>query len=218
MSDAWQGVLAGMTGSGKSQRVRQLLEADPHPRVVALDPLGDDYPDMAAAPDFARFAEAWRDLHYADRFQVRQTSPRHEDQLRTLELINRTQQEGKARPLLVVMEEASRFSRTGSIPEPVQRTITEGRHHRISVISVSQRTAQVHSDVQQSARTLVLFRSMKPAGWVRDLVPDATERLRELEAYTAEDYEADRPVERGVHYITYPPETDLEEQLRRVAP
>lgn len=215
--DTEQLVVAGMTGSGKSQLVRQLLATRAHPRVVALDPLGDDYRELPGVEGFGPFADAWRNLYRDSRFQLRQTAVEIEEHLRTLELVNRTLRRGRSRPTLIVMEEASFLSSTGSIPDPVRETITKGRHFGLSVISVSQRTTQVHPDVQQSASTLALFKSRKPAGWVRDFLPSATDRLRELEKYSREEYEAGAPVEKGRHYITDPEDADLEERLRRVA-
>lgn len=209
--DVAQVLITGRQGTGKSSLVRHILSGPAGHRAVALDPLGDDYHDLPRVDSYQQFARIYGELWAADHFQVRQTSHRTAEQLRTLELVYQTQKELDERPVLVVIEEASFFSGTGKIPGPVKRVITTGRHANISAVSVAQRSTQVNEDVQQSANLVVFFPSMKLSTWAQDILTSDQQRaiaqLKEVEG-------GERP-ERGVHYHTAPPGRDVEDELRK---
>lgn len=203
--DTRQLLVAGKTGTGKTQLVRKLVNSDAFDRVLVMDRLGEDYPKLEQAETLEQFTEAYGELRrHPGPWKLRNTWWELPDHLKALRIVNRVKaaQEDPP-PLLLVMEEASFFSDTGNVPGPVQHAITKGRHYNISVISVAQRTAQVHPDVQDSASHLVLFKSRKPGSWLKQILPDAS-RLARLEELRREDFQAGRSPERGVHYIVDP--------------
>lgn len=208
-------LVCGQTGTGKTVRVRSLVMSRPAPRTLVLDRMGEDYPEIPEVKGAREFGETYKELRQRDRWMIRQTAWEIPHHLATLEIVARLKrEESRHRPLLVVMEEASFFSSTGDVPDPVSTIITKGRHWGISVVSVAQRTAQVHPQVQDSASTLVFFRTRKPGGWVRQILP-APDGLAQLSPFTSEEYEAGKTPELGVHYVTDPPEADLEERVRK---
>lgn len=202
----------GKRGTGKSQLARAILQNKrASGRAVVLDPMGHDYPNVPGERTFGDFASVWKEVRGDDRYQLRCTSPDFEDHIRVMDLVFRVQNEAQGQPVLMVVDEAAFFSSTGSIPEPVDRIVRAGRHANINLISIAQRTADLHPTVQANSDVVVFFWSLKPDTWTKELLRDP-DRLHELDQVSA----ADETPELGRHYLTYPPEVDLEERLAGV--
>lgn len=145
--------IIGKSGCGKSTLCQKLHESGFWRRVVVFDRMGeydaDDFSDVVSG--FDHFADVIRrrhgdaDFRILFRFKLESDSKDTEfnEALRVLFYLSN---------VLVVVEETWNFSTKNYLPKWYKEILLTGRHKNVSLISTSQRPAEVHKTVfSQSA-------------------------------------------------------------------
>lgn len=231
MSRASEHILySGATQVGKTTAVRRRLSRAP--RWIALDPEGeyDDLPGVTVC-------RAWNEGHgepgpYA-RDQVTRlaqpgaevrialTADRPADHLACAAALFAVHDTHDVEPTALVMEEAWKLARGQSLPPELARIYFSSLKRGIFGVTVTQNVQQVPKQIRQSSRARIFFRldADPPQGVARRIRDEDLEALGELRTLERNgDEEATRHVpdrEPPGHYVTDPPELDLDELWQR---
>lgn len=192
-------LIAGRTGSGKTTLARALLRYTC--RAIVLDR------EWEYEIDGARVAYSMRDIADAlsdpafrwGEFVLVCRPERDGDYLRTLQLAEHMQRAEPHGPLVIVMEEASRYGTTHGIDETVRQLYNAGRHRRISVLTIIQKDTDIHPITRHNSRLIVSMAQTKLSGDMQSYFdPAAVARIVSLETeYTPEP-------KQGRHFLVYP--------------
>jgi DNA helicase HerA-like ATPase len=165
----------GIRGMGKTTLARQLVAGEA--RMLAYDPFGEH---DALALDWSTCLD-YLDAHRLERFRVAVTEGGHEHEFCALawELAEH------CGGLTVVLEEADLVARPMVEPEFFRQVVARGRHREISIVSTSQRPAQVSRLLTSQAAEVYCFRTHEPADvrHLRSILGDVADQLPELEPF-----------------------------------
>lgn len=215
MSDATPHLaLVGASGSGKSSFALQL--AWDAPRLFVFDLSQDELWDGLPGGTFRSAREAM-DLYVDHRtrpFQATVRLSEGESYMPILGLLQEVQEnEPHLPPIVVVMEEATSYSNTHELPEPLEAAVTRGRRAGLVVVTVIQEDSQIHPTVRREA-VKVVFRHTEPTALLRELVPDRTRRSEIMELRTLTPFDVP---EGGTHFVTIPRHVDPVDHFRHLA-
>jgi len=189
----------GQKGAGKTTYARWLLERTP--RAVVVDRFLE-YPGAVTgkfndAVDY--LAANWRGPF---RLVVRFTDDLHHREL--FRFLAVTARRCPTLPIGLVIEEADFFCRPTFIEPTLDALYRYGRHYRLNLLSVARGDTDLHRAALQASDCLVVFRSRKFSG-------DMRERFAGAELQAVQRLESLVPgavPEKGRHYLTFPPEED----------
>lgn len=185
-----------MTGSGKSQFARRLLEVTP--RALVIDQQAE-YGDCGGVfTDYERSARFYlENLH--KNFHIIFQGMDSDSIMAWLDTVYRVQMENKdAPPIGVFLDESSTLSDSHQIGPILANLYTRGRHARISVATLTQRITQINPIIRDQSHVWVSFRLRTfPTDVRQHFSPEDLDMLPNLETLTP----GVRP-EYGKHYLT----------------
>jgi hypothetical protein len=203
-------LLVGRSGSGKTRAVRELLKLTAC--AIVLDPEFDYDPDPgddwhvcyeldAAVSYFLR--HRWGSFVLV----FRPDDPATYGQLLAVAVhAQKTEPHG---PLVIVLEEASKYGDTWSVETFVRAAYNKGRHLRLSVLTVIQVDTDFHRVARHNSRWIVSFAQHKVSGDFERYFDRATlEGLHSLDV--GDEFERVGGVpEQGRNFVVHPPGVDL---------
>lgn len=191
--------ILGQKGSGKTTFARLLLVRTP--RAVVVDRFqeydGAAVSSFPAALDYlaanwrGRFRLACRfyqDLHHRELFRY----------------IILTARRCPTLPIALLIEEADFFADPHGIEPVVDYLYKYGRHWQLNIVSIARGDTDLHRSIINNTDCFIIFRQRRFSGNMRNLfAPSDLAHLPSLETLTP-----NVTPEKGVHFLTYPPEAD----------
>ena len=191
--------ITGQKGSGKTSLAKHLVKLCS--RVIVIDRMveydGEVFNDFESAIDY--LAVTWHgdcqavvrfdnDLYYRELFRF----------------LFYTASRCPTKPTSVIVEEADFFCSPHAIEPNLEALYKYGRHRHINVASIARGDTDLHRSVLNNSDCIVSFRARKFSRDMRErFTAEELERVQSLETLT--------PIiepKAGVHFLTYPPETD----------
>lgn len=87
--------------------------------------------------------------------------------------------------ITVVVEEVDLFASSHSMPIPLQRLVSIGRHKEISFIAISRRPHAVHPLIRSQTNRMISFKQTEPRDidYLRELIGEKADQIPKLSKY-----------------------------------
>lgn len=145
-------LIVGKRGSGKTQLVKKLLAEIDRQRVIIFDPLGE-YESGLIYYDFITFCDK---IEGAESFRYILRFDNQEEYEYALEVAY------AVGDLLLVIEEITHFANERSIDKSLDSIIRFGRHQNVSLLSVTQRCANIPRLLTSQMDIIISFKQTEP--------------------------------------------------------
>jgi len=195
-------LLIGTTGSGKTTLAKRMLSCSP--RAIVLD-TESEYEDGAVMEDFRQAVEFMRDTRRTDFHLIFRSDSVHE-LFGIMDCCYQMQRLESLPPLAIFLEEASLYSTSHELDPILERLMTKGRRQCLNVVTVCQWESQQHVMIRAMSRLWVALQQYTLSG-------DMQKRFsvgQRSDIMTLEPLVPGVEPEYGKHYVTSPPEFDVQ--------
>jgi len=139
---------------GKSTLAKHMITQ--HNRVVVYDPQRE-YPVGAFTTNFRDFKNFLKEHEFNPHFKIGYC-PDESDEMTAFDLVCKCML--KMKNCLFVIEEIGRLLKASSYPESINRLIRDSRHLNVTVLGVTQRSADVPYIIRSQATRLISFQQI----------------------------------------------------------
>lgn len=200
-------LIVGRTGSGKTVLVKALLALTA--RAVVLDCKWEYSVHGAHISYTLRDAVAYFLRHRWGPFILVCRFERNPDYLRILEIAEHAQKTEPHGPVVFVVEESTRYMGRGSIPEFWSDLYTQGRHRRISLLTIVQFDTYIDHMVREQSEVWVMCAQHGISGPMKARFDErAVSELVSLREEWQNGNRVTEPVQ-GRNFLVYPDHHDL---------